>query len=324
MNRNTSRSLSIVALVAIAGLLIAQPLRWAPRSPRPAKRRRPSTQGFRSFRPETHRVPESRESASAGPSLVFWRCCSSRRGNVYQTAKLKQNPAPIATIHAAHGCPYNLAMNKHGTLFVADNCGGNDVEEYAKGKTTMKTSITTGISNPLGVAIDAAGTLYVSNYPASITVYPAGSTSPSKTITGGGMMNRLGVSPRHDRDAARRHSAANGASRCASAGQRALARSAARRRSGRRRGGLRLLLVTAEPARRSGTGRREQNPVKTLPGNGSPYAISLQNRGRPRLEVVESDVSTDAVYAYKLHDTVPYATLTNGIQLPTGLLIAKP
>ena len=126
-------------------------------------------------------------------SLVFVSDQIEAAVNIYQTSKLAQNPAPIATIHAAHGCPYNLAMNKHGTLFVADNCGGNDIEEYAKGKTTMKTSITNGISNPLGVAIDTAGTLYVSNYPPSITVYPFGSTTPSKTITGGGMTNPFGL-----------------------------------------------------------------------------------------------------------------------------------
>jgi hypothetical protein len=40
--------------------------------------------------------------------------------------------------------------------------------------------------------------------------------------------------------------------------------------------------------------------------------------------VVESDVSSDAVYAFKPHKYMPYATLTNGIQLPTGALISKP
>ena len=76
---------------------------------------------------------------------------------------------------------------------MADNCGGSDVEEYAKGSTTMTTSITNGISNPLGLTIDKNGTLYVSNYPASITEYAFGTTTPSKTITGGGLTDPFGL-----------------------------------------------------------------------------------------------------------------------------------
>ena len=82
--------------------------------------------------------------------------------NIYQTKNLASNPAPIASIAVSHGCPYGLAADKKGTLYVADNCGGNDVEEYAKGQTTLKTAITNGVSNPLGLAIDKSGTLYVS------------------------------------------------------------------------------------------------------------------------------------------------------------------
>jgi hypothetical protein len=47
-------------------------------------------------------------------------------------------------------------------------------------------SITQGVSGPAGIAIDKAGTLYVPNRTsASLTVYPAGQSSPSLTITNG-------------------------------------------------------------------------------------------------------------------------------------------
>ena len=76
---------------------------------------------------------------------------------------------------------------------MVDNCGGNDVEEYAKGSTTLKTKITDGISNPLGAAIDKHGTLYVSNYPPAITEYAYGTTTPSKTISGAPLQDPFGL-----------------------------------------------------------------------------------------------------------------------------------
>jgi hypothetical protein len=46
--------------------------------------------------------------------------------------------------------------------------------------------IVTGIANPQGIAVDAAGTLYVANYGGNtVTEYPAGATSPSVTLSKG-------------------------------------------------------------------------------------------------------------------------------------------
>lgn len=66
------------------------------------------------------------------------------------------------------------------------------------------------------------------------------------------------------------------------------------------------------------------SPIETFTGNGDPYAISLAGKGKPKGEVVESDLRTDAVYAYAPGSYTPYATLTNRVELPTGLLIVKP
>src|SRR6516164_2489405 len=118
-------------------------------------------------------------------SLVYESDQSEVRVNIYKTRLLTTNPAPFASITVAKGCPYGLVADTSGTIYVADNCGGNDVEEYAKGSATLKKSITTGISNPLGLAMDKSQNLYVSNYPASITAYKFGSTTPFETITGG-------------------------------------------------------------------------------------------------------------------------------------------
>ena len=66
------------------------------------------------------------------------------------------------------------------------------------------------------------------------------------------------------------------------------------------------------------------SPFETIVGNDYPYAISLENKGKPKGTVVESDIETDEVYAYKPGQYTSYTTLSNGIELPTGLLIAKP
>ena len=65
-------------------------------------------------------------------------------------------------------------------------------------------------------------------------------------------------------------------------------------------------------------------PFETITGNGFPYAISLEQKGRPKGEVVTSDIDTHDVYAYKPGQYSPYATLNNGIMQPSGLLVTKP
>ena len=54
-----------------------------------------------------------------------------------------------------------MALDKKGTLYLGDQCL-NQVEEYSKGSTTLKRTITDGSSAPTGIAIDKSGTLYVS------------------------------------------------------------------------------------------------------------------------------------------------------------------
>lgn len=262
-------------------------------------------------------------------SLVFEGDQYAAAVNIYQTANLSSNPAPIATIAVATGCPYGVAVNKNGTLYVADNCGGNDVEEYAKGSTTLKATITDGISNPLGVAIDKAGTLYVSNYPAAITEYPKGSTTPSKTITGGGMSEPFGLALDKsgnlyiaDFGAAAVFELPAGGQYVTNLNLQGLGEPL----------GLAIDEKTGFLWETGGSGNiiniydigASTNPIMTIPGAGFPYAIALQNRGKPNGEVVASDINTHEVYAYMPGSYTPYATLSNGIQQPTGLFITKP
>jgi sugar lactone lactonase YvrE len=131
-------------------------------------------------------------------TLVFVGDTSSEV-QIYPAKKLKKNPAPMATITDAIGCPYGLAMDKRGTLYVANECAPNSkysVTEYSKGETTHSVTITDGINYPAGLAVDKARTLYVSNSAyndASIAEYAAGATSPSKVITGSGLVAPWGL-----------------------------------------------------------------------------------------------------------------------------------
>jgi hypothetical protein len=232
---------------------------------------------------------------STKKSLVFEGDQAQAAVNVYQTANLPSNPAPIATIHVANGCPYGMALDKKGTLYVADNCFSGDVEEYPKGSTTLKTTITTpslsvtggGMADPFGLALDKKGNLYIADFGASaVFELPAGGTSVTNLN-----LQSLGEPL-----------------------------------------GLAIDQKTGTLWETAGSGNvvniyklgGSTSPIMTIAGNGDPYAISLENKGKPKGEVVESDLGTYDVYAYMPGAYTPYATLSNGITLPTGLLIAKP
>lgn len=273
--------------------------------------------------------PQTSSKYSTKKSLIFEGDQEEAAVNIYQTKAVSGNPAPIATIHVATGCPYGIAADKSGTIYVADNCAVGDVEEYPKGSTTMKTAITDGISYPLGLAFDSQQNLYVSDYPAAITVYAKGSTTPSETITGGGMTDPFGLAI--DK---------SGNLYIADFGVDEILEVKAGTTTVQNSGltgvdepiGLAIDAKTGYLWETTGGSNAiniydpatSTSPIKTLTGQGDPYAISIQNHGKPKGEVVISDISKASVYAYKAGATTPYATLTNGIELPTGLLITKP
>jgi hypothetical protein len=94
------------------------------------------------------------------------------------------NPSslPLSTSIAV---PLRLA---HSVLYVSNYT--TVVQEFYDGNTgTANATITNGIDDPEGVALDANGTLYVANFmqnsTGAITEYPAGSSSPSATISSG-------------------------------------------------------------------------------------------------------------------------------------------
>jgi len=112
------------------------------------------------------------------------------------------NATPTATIAGSNtglSDPSGIALDAAGRLYVANslNCDINgcfdaSITVYAAGATGNATPTVTihgsntGLDNPAGIALDAAGRLYVRNAP-GITVYAAGATgnaAPIATIQG--------------------------------------------------------------------------------------------------------------------------------------------
>jgi hypothetical protein len=144
------------------------------------------------------------------------------------------------------------------------------------------------MADPFGLALDASGNLYIADFGASaVFELPAGGTSVTNlNLTGLGEPIGLAVDKKNN-----------------------------------------LLWETG------GSGNiiniyqlgGSTSPITTITGNGYPYAISLKNKGRTRKgTVVESDINNHNVYAFAPGSYTPYATLSNGVSLPTGLLITKP
>jgi hypothetical protein len=102
------------------------------------------------------------------------------------------NPTPIGSITSGIDAPIGLAVDKAGTLYVA-NISNATVTEYAAGSTTPTFTITNGMSSPYGIGVDTAGDVFVANLGTdTVTAYKPGQTSPYATISNVGP-NPVGV-----------------------------------------------------------------------------------------------------------------------------------
>jgi sugar lactone lactonase YvrE len=241
---------------------------------------------------------------------------------IYLAKSLKKNREPIAEITDAISTPYGLAQDSSGTLYVADN-PESAITEYPKGQTTHSVTITDGLDSPLGLAIDKSGTLYVSNV-GTIQEYAHGSTSPTKTVTGGGMTNPFGLALDKKQNlyiadfiAAKVFELPKGGSSVTSLNLQGLSEpiGVCFDASGN-------LWVTNA----NGGGITVYPPGQTSPsetitsGYTNPYAISAAGG---IVVASNSALPNTTVYAYKSGDYTPYATLTKGVVSVTGLLLTK-
>lgn len=97
------------------------------------------------------------------------------------------NPTPEGSITTGISNPGQIAVDKKGTLYVA-NIGNSTITEYPKGQTSPSLTITNGLSSPEGIALDSKGDVFATNLDNNTVVgYLPGQTSPYETISFGSL-----------------------------------------------------------------------------------------------------------------------------------------
>jgi sugar lactone lactonase YvrE len=104
--------------------------------------------------------------------------------------------SPSLTLHQDLTAPAAIALDPKGNVWVSNELGSNQgtVVEFPAGQTAPSTVIS-GI-NPLGLAFDGAGNLYVEAYDTSkayVSVYPPGKTKSSTSFGQSQLEEPLGI-----------------------------------------------------------------------------------------------------------------------------------
>ena len=100
----------------------------------------------------------------------------------------KKNPKQTGSITTGINVPVNVAVDRHGMLYVANN-GNSTVTEYPFGKTSPSVTLSgSQLVYPNGIAVDNNGTVYVTSGATAgscyVLVYPKGASTPSEQIGG--------------------------------------------------------------------------------------------------------------------------------------------
>jgi hypothetical protein len=95
-----------------------------------------------------------------------------------------QDPSPIGTISNSVSNPYNLAVDRAGTLYVQNN--NNTITEYPKGSTSPSKTLTEpkdGYGTGICVTVGDDGTVYAADHLAGqVYEFKNGGTTPSITL----------------------------------------------------------------------------------------------------------------------------------------------
>jgi sugar lactone lactonase YvrE len=106
------------------------------------------------------------------------------------------NPSQEGSITQGIDEPINVAVDKRGTIYVANN-GNNTVTEYPLGETKPSVTLSTSLVYPNGVAVDSKGTVYVTSGQnvgsCYVLEFPKGSTKPNVQVNGFGLPIGLAV-----------------------------------------------------------------------------------------------------------------------------------
>jgi hypothetical protein len=108
------------------------------------------------------------------------------------------NPSPEGSITTDIDYPFGVAVDKKGTLYVANLLGGSSdlgyITIYPKGQSSPSLTITTGMENPYGIAVDSKGNVFASNLSTdTVVAYAAGQSTPYETISFPSGSQPLGV-----------------------------------------------------------------------------------------------------------------------------------
>ncbi len=100
----------------------------------------------------------------------------------------RKNPKQNGSITTGIDLPVNIAVDPHGTLYVANN-GNGTVTEYPVGTTSPSVTLSgASLVDPNGIAVDDGGTVYVTSGASAgscyVLVYPEGASTPSEQING--------------------------------------------------------------------------------------------------------------------------------------------
>lgn len=114
--------------------------------------------------------------------------CDPENNQVLMYDPNTPNPSPNGSITTGINYAVGLAVDKKGTLYVANLMGGSanngSITVYKAGSSSPSLTITNGLVNPYSVAVDSQGNLFASNLDSnSIVGYRAGATSPFETIS---------------------------------------------------------------------------------------------------------------------------------------------
>ena len=134
-----------------------------------------------------HRWPDKKKQQQ----ILFVAANSSSEVLMYDPKT--PNPSPEGSITTGIDLPVGLAVDKSGTLYVA-NIDNNTITIYPAGATSPSMTITQGLSDPYGIAVDSSGDVFASNLGTETVVgYRAGASSPFETISFSSLGQPVGV-----------------------------------------------------------------------------------------------------------------------------------
>lgn len=98
------------------------------------------------------------------------------------------NPKPLGSITDGVDYPLGLAVDKQGTLYVANFLGGThnkgSIVVYPAGSTSPSLTITNGVNSPYGIGVDSQGDIFATNVGNNVMVgYKAGATSSYESVS---------------------------------------------------------------------------------------------------------------------------------------------